>query len=105
ALHRAQHGHDLLRGLELTAGHRGLGGLFTACHVRRARAELLHRLARGERGDGGRAPRTRARDLLALARHHRILRTAAYGLRSTRDPGTMSSLPSAQRTQALVPPS
>ena len=69
ALHRPERGHDLLGGLQLAPRERLLGGLLAARHVRRARAELLDRLARRERRDGRRAPHARGRDLFALARH------------------------------------
>ena len=69
ALHRPEHRHDLLGGLELAAGHRLLGGLLAAGDVGGAGAELLDGLAGGERGDRRRAPHARGRDLLVLARH------------------------------------
>ena len=69
SLHRPEHGHDLLGGLQLAPGHRLFGGRLGAGHVDGAGAELLHRLAGGERRDRGRAPHARAWDPLALARH------------------------------------
>ena len=124
ALHRPQHGHDLLGRLQLAAGHRLLGGLLVAGQVRRARAELLDGLARRQRRHRCRAPCARARDLLVLARHspshatwagrrepacgagfRRPPRARRQAAGVTFEPGTMSSLPSSQRTQALVPPS
>ncbi len=110
ALHRAEHRDDLLGGLQLAAGHRLLGGLLAAGDVGGAGAELLDGLARGERGDGRGAPHARGRDLLVLARHA-MNATSRWTIelrqqpRSTFDPGTMSSEPSGQRTQAFVPPS
>jgi len=57
ALHRAEHGDDLLGGLQLAPGQSLLGGLLATRHVGGARAELLNGLAGSEGGNSGRAPR------------------------------------------------
>src|ERR1019366_3497225 len=106
ALHRPEHRHDLLGGLQLTAREGLLGGLVSARDVGGARAELLYGLAGPERGYRRGATHTRGRGLVVLARSH-VMHAGARDqtARSTREPGTMSSEPSSQRPQALVPPS
>ena len=108
ALHRPQRGDDLLGGLELarsSAASRLL--LVGARDVRRARAELLGRLR------GGEAPTFAERlsrevgiaSFLAMVSRRFRARPCYPAVRSTCEPGTMSSRPSGQRTQALWPPS
>ena len=65
ALHRPEHGDDLLGGLHLAAGQRGLAGLVAAGEVRRARPELADGLSCGEAPDRCRAHHPRGRDVLA----------------------------------------
>jgi hypothetical protein len=108
ALHRAEDGDDLLGGLDLAAGEGLLAGLLAAGDVGGAGAELLDGLRRRQAPHGRRAAHSGCRDL--LARHGSILgpgepRTGGFYANSTREPGTMSSDPSGQRTQALWPPS
>ena len=98
ALHRPERRDDLLGGLELALGQRALLALVAARDVRRARAHLLGGRRGGQPPDLRRAAQTRGRD-------RRPSRPSTTSERSTFEPGTMSSRPSAQRTHALWPPS
>jgi hypothetical protein len=65
ALHRPEHGDDLLGRLDLAARERRFGRLVTADEVDGARPELANRLPRGEPADRRRALDARSRDVLA----------------------------------------
>ena len=67
ALHRPERRDDLLGGLQLAPRHRLLGCRLAARDVGRARAELLDRLARRQRGYGA-VRRTREVGIFSLSR-------------------------------------
>ena len=132
ALHRPECGHDLLRGLDVAPFERSVAPLLGPGEVGCVGARLPDRLTCREPPDPSGTPHARGGDLVlrhcakevywALlagpnARSARVspgqaglvpagsLASAAFATSSTRDPGTMSSEPSGQRTHALWPPS
>ena len=62
ALHRPEHGDDLLRGLDVALVERGLAALVAARHVGGQRGDLARALAGGEPADARRAPDAAGRD-------------------------------------------
>jgi len=102
ALHRPEHGNDLLSRLNVAAGQRLVAGLLATRDVRGARGKPLGSGFGANRPIVAERPR---REVGMSSRATRSTPTSPQPARFTREPGTMSSVPSGQRTQALCPPS
>ena len=105
ALHAAEDADDLLGRVDLAPAQRVVGLARRARQVDRPRARVLGGLGRREAPERRGPPQARGGDLVRRLVGHLDAAGGRQPPRWTCEPGTMSSRPSGQRTQALCPPS